>query len=286
MAEFISKLQYKTYEKGEFSDEKVRSLEETLQLIKSFPWDEQRGSDVQLTGPSVTIQNDYVEYLKLGLYFNGKFCLYFYDRNDHLFELHEPTLEDAYQVITDFFNGLPIEEKFDKHFFSIGSKSHLETKYFTYRVSLINVLMLSFFLITLFVIFSVFTIAIATTKAPFIVIAVPMLLAILLGWLLVYIFTRYSACSDQVLEISKGNSIFSFGNNGDEQTYNKTDIKEIVQYVPGGGRNPNMFYVFEIYFKDGSIIKFSNMLISDITFTSKFSNDLFVLGKKNPLWLL
>jgi hypothetical protein len=57
MAEFISKLQYKTYEKGEFSDEKARSLEETIQLIKNFPWEEQRGGDVQLTGPSVTIQN-------------------------------------------------------------------------------------------------------------------------------------------------------------------------------------------------------------------------------------
>jgi hypothetical protein len=37
MLEFISKLQYKTYEKGEFSDENRRSLEETLQLIKDFP---------------------------------------------------------------------------------------------------------------------------------------------------------------------------------------------------------------------------------------------------------
>jgi hypothetical protein len=77
MPEFISKIQYKTYEKGEFSDEKVRNVEETLSLIKEFPWNEQRGVDVQPTGPSVTIQDEYVNYLKVGLYFNGKFCLYY-----------------------------------------------------------------------------------------------------------------------------------------------------------------------------------------------------------------
>ena len=64
MPDFISKLQYKNYEKGEFSDEKVRGLDETIQLIKNFPWTKQRGVDVQLTGPSVTIQNEYAEYLK------------------------------------------------------------------------------------------------------------------------------------------------------------------------------------------------------------------------------
>ena len=54
MPEFISKLQHKTYEKGEFSDEKVRSLDETIKLIKTFPWDAERTlTDVQLTGSSV-----------------------------------------------------------------------------------------------------------------------------------------------------------------------------------------------------------------------------------------
>jgi lipase chaperone LimK len=55
MPEFISKVQHKTYEKGEFSDEKVRTLQETIELIKAFPYDDERAlTSVELTGPSVT----------------------------------------------------------------------------------------------------------------------------------------------------------------------------------------------------------------------------------------
>jgi hypothetical protein len=287
MPEFISKLQYKNYEKGEFSDEKSRSIEETLQLIKSFPWDEQRGVDIQLTSPSVTIQDEYVNYLKVGLYFNGKFSIYYLDSDNHLYEYHADNLDDVYKVVSDFFNLTLDLSPFEKHFFNIGNQKHFVNGDFTYQVELWRVILLSSFFIVFFVMFAVFAILFARTDAPFVVKSIFILLATLFASLLVYIFKRYFMCSDQALEISKGNSVFSLeDNNNNKRTYNKTDIKEIVMYAPGGGRNPNMFYVFEIYFKDGSVIKFSNMLISNITFQSKFSHDLIGLGKKNPLWML
>ncbi|QEC79944.1 hypothetical protein [Mucilaginibacter ginsenosidivorax] len=85
MPQFISKLQRNTYEKGEFSDEQPRNLDETIQLIKDFPWDLERPlTDIQLTGPSVTIQDAELNYLKLGLYFGGKFCVYYLDKDNQI----------------------------------------------------------------------------------------------------------------------------------------------------------------------------------------------------------
>lgn len=37
MLQLTSKIQHNTYEKGEFSDEQPRDLDETIRLIKDFP---------------------------------------------------------------------------------------------------------------------------------------------------------------------------------------------------------------------------------------------------------
>lgn len=286
MPEFISKLQHKTYEKGEYSDEKVRNLEETLLLIKTFPWDGQRGSDVQLTGPSVTIKDEYGNYLKIGLYFNDKFCLYYLDCDNHLFEYHAPDINDVLDIVTDFFNGQIALQKFEKHLFNIGNQAQFITNSFIYRVKPLRSLLLSGFFIVLFLLFFIPAIVLMSEKAPFFVFGIPFAFSLLFGGLLIYILKKYLACSTQIMQVSRGNPVFSFGNDVDDSTYNKNDIKEIIRYNPSGGRNPNMFVVFEIYFKDGSTIKFSNMLISDLIFNNKFPGSLITFGKKNPLWLI
>jgi len=286
MSEFTSKLQYKTYEKGEYSDEKVRSLEETLLLINNFPWEEQRGVDIQLTGPSVTIQDEYGNYLKAALYFRGKFCLYYLDLDHHLYEYHTPELKDVCAVVVDFFNGHIDLDKFERNLFSIGNKNHFTSNDFVYRVRAWRVILLSWGIIIFFLIFTIFVFFIVQTTAPFIVILVPGLLSLFMAGILLYILNRYLACSNQFLQVSKGNSVFSFGNDTNEQTYDKSEIKEIILFGPLGTRSPNTFYVFEIYFKDKSVIKFSNMLISDTTFMNKFSTDLIVYSKRSSFWLL
>jgi hypothetical protein len=286
MPEFISKLQYKTYEKGEYSDEKVRNLEETIELIKSFPWEQQRGVDVQLTGPSVTIQDEYGNYLKAGLYFNSKFCLYYFDCDHHLYEYHAPDLDDVLSTVGEFFKGQVDLTKFEKHLFNIGNSVHFLSNDFIYRVKGWRVVLLSTFFIVFFLMFLLFTIGFASKAAPFYIFGIPLLFSLLFGGILIHILKCYLACSNQVLQISTGNNIFCFDNDDGNRTYDKNDIKEIIKYIPGGGRNPNSFVVYEIHFKDESIIKFSNMLISDINFGHKFSNDLIVIGKKASLWQL
>src|SRR4051812_13455873 len=125
MPEFISKIQHNTYEKGEFSDEKTRTLDETVELIKSFPFDAERSLTViQLTGPSITIQDEYVNYLKVGLYFNGKLCIYYLDNDNHLYEYYVLSVDEACNLVTDYFNGTLDLTKFEKHLFNFGNKAH------------------------------------------------------------------------------------------------------------------------------------------------------------------
>ena len=270
MAEFISKLQYKTYEKGEFSDEKARSLEETIQLIKNFPWEEQRGSDIQLTGPSVTIQNEYVEYLKLGLYFNGKFCLYFYDRNDHLFELHEPNLEDACQIVTDFFNGLSIEEKFDKHFFSIGPKSHFETSTFEYRVN--NTMVFFRFLLMIVLSGSAILGTIAFFKlndAPFLLLLLDIVIDIICLQAFYFMVRLYLRSKNMYLNILRGRDEFQFGIDNDIVTYSKREIESINTYGQTS-RSSRIFNLMEVIFKNGSAIIIPGIIIEPFTLAEKF----------------
>lgn len=283
MPEFISKLQYKTYEKGEYSDEKSRKPDEIIKLIKSFPWEEQRGADVQLTGPSVTIKDEYGNYLKVGLHFNGKYRLYYLDCDDHLYEYPASDFDSILSVATDFFNGQIDLQKFEKHLFNIGNQGHFITKDFIYRVKPWRTILSSRSFIVLFLMFLVFTFAFISTNAPFFIFGVPLLLSLPFGGILIYIIRKYLASSNQILQISKGNAIFSFGNDSDENTYNKNDIKEIIEYARSRGHD---FIVYEIRFADESMIKFSTILISDFSLSNKFSRKLFIYNKKNSLWQL
>lgn len=103
METLISKLQYKNYERGEFSNSEMRTAEETIQLIKDYPWDEQRQlASVELTCPSVTIEHYTGKFLKIGPYFGGKFCLYLSDGRK-ISEKIVQHLEDSFEIINDFY---------------------------------------------------------------------------------------------------------------------------------------------------------------------------------------
>jgi hypothetical protein len=270
MPDFISKLQYKNYEKGEFSDEKVRGLTETIQLIKNFPWTEQRGVDVQLTGPSVTIQNEYAEYLKLGLFFNGKFCLYYYDRNDHLFELHEPTLDAACDIVTDFFNGCLNEGTFDRHFFNIGSKSHFENGLFEYQVNKLWMtiyMVLAFSFACLFFVFLVAFFYIKDMPEPFVIL--PLSIELLCWPTFIFMIRMYLKTKDMFLYISSGKADFQFWHDGILNDYNKEDVVQLNTYGQTS-RSSRIFNLMELVFKDGTTLIVPGILIDPLTFALKF----------------
>jgi hypothetical protein len=138
MTELTSKLQYKNYEKGEFTDQQSRNLQDTLTLIKNFPWDTRRGTDIQETGPGIIIAGENGDSLKVGLYFNGKLCLYYLDADNHMYEYHTDDMDVVNKAVTDFFAGSLDITDYDKHLFNIGNKAHFTTKPFEYKISALS----------------------------------------------------------------------------------------------------------------------------------------------------
>jgi len=288
MPEFISKLQHKTYEKGEFSDEKVRSLDETIKLIKTFPWDAERTlTDVQLTGPSVTIRDEDINYLKVGLYFNGKYCLYYLDSDNHLYEYHAPDIDDTCIQVADFFNASLDLQKFEKHLLNVGNKAYFDTNYFEYREKPWRILMITALLLLYAVVTIFLDVTLSKVDEMYAIKIGAFILSVIYYYVVIKIFFAAVMNRNNYLQLSRGNDVFSFGYFKNlVKTYNKSDIDKIMVYRSGGYRNPNLICVYEIYFKDGTKIKFSNMLISDFAFADKFPNNTITYGKRSPLKML
>jgi len=276
MLQLISKLQHNTYEKGEYSDEQPRDLDETIQLIKDFPWDAERAlTDIQLTGPSVTIEDNDRNSLKLGLYFSGKFCLYYLDHCDHLYEYHAPTIDEACRLVDDFFNQQIDLKLFDRHLFNIGNKQHFITNSFIYRIKPFKVIgiaaLISFFVLSSFY----FRLLPDEASSRYPVGAVFGIVAAL-GLFIGVIVFALTMGKRQYLQISRGNSKFSYGYNEKRIVlYDKLDIKEISYYIGarGGMSHP------KITFKNGSYIEPEN-LISVSTLLKKFPESLKITIKQ------
>lgn len=265
MLQLISELQHNTYEKGEYSDEQLRTVDETIQLIKDFPWDAERAlTDIQLTGPSVTIQDNDLNYLKLGLYFNGKFCIYYLDKDNHLHEYHAPTIEEAYNLVKDFFEQTLDLKPFDKHLFNIGNKPHFVTNDFVYRVNPVRVIasVAALSIYALSVIYLIIYGNHHSTERQFPGMA--FIFIFLIGIFIGYIAFINMSGRHQYLQISRGNNQFLYGL--DEQhimTYYKTDIEEIIHTQSRNMSNT------QIRLKNGEVIK-PTMLITDIDLLQKF----------------
>ncbi|WP_336518274.1 hypothetical protein [Pollutibacter soli] len=97
MIRLISKIQYSNYETGEFSEEKERTFDEVKDVIEKFPWEKQRkGITIDLTNPSVTIHGKKNDYLKLSLFYNGRFVLYYLNQEGELSVNGFDDFRDAY----------------------------------------------------------------------------------------------------------------------------------------------------------------------------------------------
>jgi hypothetical protein len=96
----------KTYEKGEYEELGGLDFTTCRQVVLDFRWESERYlTPVGLTCPSVTILNNDGDYLKLGPYYSNKFCLYLYTATGKLCRKDVRYLEEALDVIEDFFEG-------------------------------------------------------------------------------------------------------------------------------------------------------------------------------------
>ncbi len=105
MPNLTTKVQYKGFLPGQFVEEAKRSFDETIRLIEEFPWvREWEKIGIELTNPSVTMENKNGEFLKLAPYFNNKFVLHFLNREQKLYAKSFVKLEDTYPYLQLYFN--------------------------------------------------------------------------------------------------------------------------------------------------------------------------------------
>jgi hypothetical protein len=132
----LTKTQYGNFEPGEFTAQQQRTYEETIQQIEAFPWEEQRRNlHVGLTGASISIEGKDGDFLKLALYYNGKFILYYLDMDHRLFEQSFMKYSDAYPFILAFFRdgAAPADFK-QQHTFLQNVATHFKEQDFSYRM--------------------------------------------------------------------------------------------------------------------------------------------------------
>ncbi|WP_107828127.1 hypothetical protein ABZR88_07025 [Mucilaginibacter yixingensis] len=274
MANLSSKIQYKTYEKGEFSDEQSRSLEETLELIKSFPWDTQRGVDVQASGPGIVIHGPANDYLKVAIYYNSKFTVYYLDPQNRLYEFHTADLDVADQKVIDFFDNALSLPDFEKHFFNIGNKSHFETKSFWYAVDRPREkrrLIAAILVITLY--FG--GLAVVTVCKDAWGFCFGLLLLISFFFYGIYQQIKvYRWSKNMKLWITRGSDVIAFDDGSGSQTYFKSEISSVNIYGRPAGRGRVTTTIMELYFADGRSIKFSAMLIDPTVFIASLRDQV------------
>lgn len=268
MTKLLTKIQYKICEKGEFFDEQERSLEETLQLIKDFPWDSERGADIQLSGPGIVIQGAKGGYLKVALYFNGKFSAYYLDPENHLYEYHSADLKDELREVEEFYQDNLNLEAFEKHFFNIGNRAHFITQTFEYGINNWR----TWFVLGVLAVFGSVVIAIifSMKETAGIVIGILFLFGIMITGL-----ANFVDHTGAYIKISKGHDEFLFGADKDHIVgYNKKDVKEVIIYENSSRRGiPLDQPMNKIVFSDGKILKVPSVILSSIRLTTKFTED-------------
>jgi hypothetical protein len=279
MTRLVSKIQYNNFEAGEFIEEKERSFEETIELIENFPWKAQREKIVvDLTNPSITIQGKNNDYLKLAVYFNGKFVVYYLDQKNALFKKAIFSIKDAYPLIAEFFKS---------SCFSIGmlrkentvfrnNLKHFSTQEFCYELTKDSIIR---YLLSTSSISFVFTIVMLllfllkpSAQINFIGALVLVLIIFFIGGglNLILFFNYYKYAKDLVLIMSKGNEAFLFGEKEHPRQYNKSDIIQVTVSKVNSSRHPvSSFVVVTLELKSSPSLEIPNLLIDEYMLLNK-----------------
>ncbi len=286
--QFVSKLQYKDCEPGEFFDSAMRTFDDTVSLIKEFPWALQREyTPVQLTCPSVTIKHSNGTYLKLGPFYNGKFTLYLLVRSGKVLHKVFVKLDDCIAVISDYFAGNDISTGFSEMHFISHRKKHFVTEKFEYVVSGKRILQFLFFPEIFLLVYFGLTIITAshggTHQLEGLLFGLG-LMALLVGpnWYL--FFNYFNDCKDIYLRMSRGHQKFLFRTKTDMEEFDKADIEKVFIYMNTASRSLIHGYcIYEICFLNGYRIRISCLLMNEYQFRGKLPGKEFELVHKGFL---
>lgn len=271
----IVKLQYKDFEEGEFIGIQGHTAEETLQLIREYPWAAQRDHlAIGLTNPSITIEGIENDYLKLSPWYNGKFVLHYLDAGGHLFTHPIDHLADASSLIKDFFEA----QAFDLSGFRretlwpLKKRSHFSTSPFIYSLTPMRLLP-PIFATAYLVAASILTVVGVFSfsgRAFYITLAFSLLFIAVLIPTVMIVVNHYRSAKGKLLILSKGKEEFSYGPASSPTTFNKKEIREITTYGRSSRRGYYSLARVEIGFLDGRNINISCFLISRETLIAKF----------------
>ncbi|MES2454202.1 MAG: hypothetical protein V4594_01620 [Bacteroidota bacterium] len=274
--QLISKVQYKRSEKGEFHEIASRNLEETVALIKNYPWNTERSlASIELTCPSVTIEYPNGTYLKAGPYFSGKFSLYYLAYNKKVYLKTVETIEEVCQWVSRYFEQKGQLDFSEKYGFTFSPEIHFRTNPFEYTVNVNNIAKYYRFLFFMMCVIPVMCLLKFADHPEGFSFQTPV---ILMGFFLflfsplIYLYFNYlSADKDKYLQLSRGHDDFTFGTYEEKIKYSKQDIIRIEAY---GMHNSRSLWreseVFVITLHNGEQLKFSSLLIPGYTFRSKF----------------
>jgi hypothetical protein len=272
MPAFISKLQYKTCEDGEYYQEQARTLEETLALINTFPWERERFAEIDLIGPSVTITDGNGNYLKVGIHYGGTFHLYYLDKRNRFYERYPIHIDDVEEMVTDFFNGRLKLQQFGKGSYGYFKRRYFITKSFNYTIKTWKTFLYTFWIWLIALVFGgFFILTLFSGSASFgaeVLLATFVALAAATPF---YCFIKVRNYKGQHLHITRANAEFTFGHSLNEaKTYNKADVAKIITTASVNSKEPIEIKLIEIIFNDGSSIRFPNTLISTGVLSGKF----------------
>jgi hypothetical protein len=236
----LTKIQFNNFETGEFTEEKERTLEETIQLIEAFPWEPQRKNlQVGLTNPSITIEGQYHHFLKLSLYYHGSFVLYYLDDADRLYLKSFQNYQQAYSFLTAFFEDSLLDTAGweHQHNWLQGKRIHFVDKDFRYTLK--KPVLIGFFSLGCLYLLFILTTTIAMLMQggrghrPFFFVSIPLVFFLILGILLIAQFVnQWRSASGKELILSKGKDIFYYGGIGHPQAWSKQDIQAIWYVSP------------------------------------------------------
>jgi hypothetical protein len=269
----ISKIQYRNYEPGEFIEDKERSCDETIHLIETFPWEEQRDHlAISLTNPSVTIQTPDNNYLKLAPFYQGKYVLHYFNTRQQLFTRSFQTCQETYPLIRSFFEPGPFdltgfhrENTWAQH-----TAVHFITKDFTFRINPQPTLTYACFGLIATIVFIYQFFHTAYVKQPSSSLQLfawffSLILTFLWSRLIALFINHYSSAWGKILILSKGKNIFYYGPETRPEPFDKNDIANVITYGAKGryGRESTHGRLtrVEILFKSGDFLNISCLLM-------------------------
>ncbi len=290
MESLISKIQYDNFEAGEFVDIKERTYNEVIELIQNFPWNKQREHlVVSLTNPSITIEGNNNDYLKLALSYNQKYVLYYLSDDGTLYTKSFEQLESTFNYIEQFFE----KTDFDTTGFKKTSSSfnemigHFRTDDFNYVMTNKNIQKLFFKYFIAFIYgFGVLLLLYNDShsiylndRVAFLKILVGGSAFLLIGFPILFFYNHYKHSKNKLLIVSKGNPIFYYGNIDAPIEYNKNDILQI--FINNSRSSSES--TFKIEFKNGQSIQISLLLLANFYVQVKFSDIPIIRKFINPL---